>query len=194
MYILTTGLFDLTTSDLQSYIVGPDVDSHDFPDTGYLIKWLSEFALFTPWVHKDRLVACKSGEVVLIAREPLLQCLDTVPEKSKTLQEEHEKRYERVLVRYRGHMGDWTDRDRGEEELKERNKHKEQIKTSLFAQSKRAIKREQTRMQRVETQRTLDRLETKRKSMDPRSISAQADVLAPSRNTSVAPTRDKYLL
>ena len=26
MYVLTKGVFDITTADLQSYIIGPDVD------------------------------------------------------------------------------------------------------------------------------------------------------------------------
>ena len=72
MYFLHCGVFDLFTSDYQSFTIGPDSEDPNFPETGHVVKWLCEFALMMPWLHKDRLVARLRGEVVLIFRGPFL--------------------------------------------------------------------------------------------------------------------------
>ena len=66
MYILTSGNYDLTTTDFKQFKIGPDLNK--LPVDGHLVHWLAEFALITPWVHKDRLMACEPAELVLVSR------------------------------------------------------------------------------------------------------------------------------
>ena len=93
MYFLSAGVFELTTPDSQTYTIGPDSEDPNFPPTGHVVKWLCEFAVVMPWIHKDRVVASMNGELVLIARGPFLECLDTDPARKEAFLADNAKRF-----------------------------------------------------------------------------------------------------
>jgi hypothetical protein len=118
MYFLNAGLFDLTTSDLKSYKIGPT--SELLADKGYLVYWLAEFSLIMPWVHKDRVVvACQAAELVVVSRAPLMECLESIPKTKELFLEEYLKRFERIELRCNGRVGDWAERDKQEAEVRD---------------------------------------------------------------------------
>ena len=65
MYFLCEGVFDLICADHTKYSIGPEKEEPYLPPDGFVVNWVSEFALQMEWLHKDRLVACRSGEVLL---------------------------------------------------------------------------------------------------------------------------------
>jgi hypothetical protein len=109
MYFLTSGVFNLTTADSIPFIIGPDSEDPNFPPGGHVVKWLCEFAVVMPWLHKDRVVACVNGELVLIERVAFLECLDTDPARKQAFLEDNTKRFDRTLARDNGQVGDWSD-------------------------------------------------------------------------------------
>jgi len=65
-----------------------------------------------------------------VARGPFLECLETAPDQARRYQEEHAKRYERMLLRNGGKLGDWSDRESAQAELHDKTRSRVFLKRS----------------------------------------------------------------